>query len=241
MSTTELTAQQEKWAKPAMTHTVEFFHSRLRRLVAGKLAESGRSWEEVVADPDFELSVDDFRQLDTELLATGYRYEMSAQISLSEAPEKYRAVNGLADTGVDARTEEGLLIVGSGANVFRAPQDVVGKARLVSTVEIVMDMLLNGVPENTIAVIDDSGGTLTAPILEHFAGVVCMGGTVRSHLGILTREYNVPCLMDAQLDGLRDGDRIRVEYSKSPADVYAENDPATRSRILKLEGETSAQ
>ena len=29
-----------------------------------------------------------------------------------------------------------------------------------------------------------------------------MGGTIRSHLGILTREYDVPCLMNATLDGL---------------------------------------
>ena len=35
-----------------------------------------------------------------------------------------------------------------------------------------------------------------------------MGGTVRSHLGILTREYNVPCLMAAELDGLADGDEV---------------------------------
>lgn len=240
MSIVELAAQSGKWSKPAMTHTVEFFHSRIRELVAQKLAESGRSWEEVVDDPDFELSLEDFERLDAELLETDYRYEMSAQISLTEAPDKYRAATQLADTGADSRDEAGRLVVGSGANVFRAPEDLVGTARLVSTVETVMEMLVNGVPENTIAVIDDSGGTLTAPILEHFAGVLCMGGTVRSHLGILTREYNVPCLMDVQLDGLHDGDTVRVEYSKPPADVYAENDPASRSRILKLEGESRA-
>lgn len=240
MSIVELAAQSGKWSKPAMTHTVEFFHSRIRELVAQKMAESGKSWEEVVDDPDFELSREDFEQLDAELLGTGYRYEMSAQISLTEAPDKYRAAAQLADTGADSRDEAGRLVIGTGANVFRAPEDLVGTARLVSTVETVMEMLVNGVPENTIAVIDDSGGTLTAPILEHFAGVLCMGGTVRSHLGILTREYNVPCLMDVRLDGLHDGDTVRVEYSKPPADVYAENDPASRSRILKLEGESRA-
>lgn len=240
MSIVELAAQSGKWSKPAMTHTVEFFHSRIRELVAQKMAESGKSWEEVVDDPDFELSREDFEQLDAELLGTGYRYEMSAQISLTEAPDKYRAAAQLADTGADSRDEAGQLVIGTGANVFRAPEDLVGTARLVSTVETVMEMLVNGVPENTIAVIDDSGGTLTAPILEHFAGVLCMGGTVRSHLGILTREYNVPCLMDVRLDGLHDGDTVRVEYSKPPADVYAENDPASRSRILKLEGESRA-
>jgi signal transduction protein with GAF and PtsI domain len=98
-----------------------------------------------------------------------------------------------------------------------------------------MDMLVNGVPENTIAVIDDSGGTLTAPILEGFAGVVCMGGTIRSHLGILTREYNIPCLMAADLDGLQEGDTVLVEYSKPAADAYAERDAAARPRIIKVD------
>jgi phosphohistidine swiveling domain-containing protein len=99
-----------------------------------------------------------------------------------------------------------------------------------------MELLTGGVPEGTIAVIDDSGGTLTAPVLGDFAAVICMGGTVRSHLGILTREYGVPCLMAAELDGLAEGDRITVEYSKPAADAYADATAAAaqRSRIIKL-------
>ena len=64
--------------------------------------------------------------------------------------------------------------------------------------------------------------------------VLCMGGTVRSHLGILTREYGVPCLMAAELDGLADGDAILVEYSKSATDAYAERDDAARARVIKV-------
>jgi phosphohistidine swiveling domain-containing protein len=126
-------------------------------------------------------------------------------------------------------------VVGTGDNVFRARADVAGTARYVSTVETVMEMLTEGVPEGTIAIIDDSGGTLTAPILGDFTGVVCMGGTIRSHLGILTREFGVPCLMAATLDGLKDGDQVTVEYSKPAADAYAnaETAAAQRARIIK--------
>ena len=65
--------------------------------------------------------------------------------------------------------------------------------------------------------------------------VVCMGGTIRSHLGILTREFGVPCLMAATLDGLKDGDSVSVEYSKPAADAYAnaETAAAQRARIIK--------
>jgi phosphohistidine swiveling domain-containing protein len=221
-----------KWHKESMTPTVEFFHSRIRALAARRIAAGGLGWEQVAADPP--VTRDDFTALDEELIGTGYRYEMSAQISLREAPGKYQPMAKIKDTGSAETDEQGNARVGTGANVFVVGNDVIGTARIVSTTETVMDMLINGVPEGTIAVIDDSGGTLTAPILESFAGVICMGGTVRSHLGILTREYGVPCLMDARLDGLHDGDRVQVEFTKPPADAYAEEDPAARARIWKI-------
>lgn len=222
-----------KWGKQAMMPTVEFYHAAIRRLVAEKFAASGKTWEEAVVDPSLELTRADFERIEQELLATGYRFEMSAQISIIEEPDKYKPIAGVGDSGQQAKDEEGRLIVGTGDNVFQA-SDLEGTARFVGTVDVVMDMLMNGVPEGTIAIIDDSGGTLTAPILEGFAGVVCMGGTIRSHLGILTREYGIPCLMAAELDGLAEGDRIRVQYSKAAADAYAERDDAARARIVKI-------
>ena len=223
----------DKWGKQAMMPTVEFYHAAIRRLVAEKFAASGKTWEEAVVDPSLELTRADFERIEQELLATGYRFEVSAQISLIEEPDKYKPLAGVGDSGTQASDDQGRLIVGTGDNVFQAA-DLDGTARFVGTVDVVMDMLINGVPEGTIAIIDDSGGTLTAPILEDFAGVVCMGGTIRSHLGILTREYGIPCLMAAELDGLADGDRILVEYSKTAADAYAERDDSARARIVKI-------
>ena len=66
----------------------------------------------------------------------------------------------------------------------------------------------------------DSGGTLTAPILEQFKGVICAGGSTRSHLGILTREYGVPCLMNARISGIHHGDLVEMETS-APAKTAA--------------------
>jgi signal transduction protein with GAF and PtsI domain len=93
----------------------------------------------------------------------------------------------------------------------RYPANVVGVARYIRGNARVLADLADGVPPETIAVIDDSGGTLTAPSIEQFAGVVCAGGSVRSHLGIITREYGIPCLMNARVRGIRDGDRIEIE------------------------------
>jgi phosphohistidine swiveling domain-containing protein len=222
----------DKWGKEAMTPTVEFYHAAIRKAVAEKFAASGKSWEAAVVDPSLELTRADFERIEQELLATGYRFETSAQISFIEEPDKYKPLATVGDSGQQAKDDQGRLIVGTGDNVFQA-SDIAGTARFVGTVDVVMDMLINGVPEGTIAIIDDSGGTLTAPILEHFTGVVCMGGTIRSHLGILTREYGIPCLMAAELDGIIDGDQILVEYSKPAADAYAERDDAARARIVK--------
>ena len=232
-TTTEQGAVPDKWGGKAMTPTVEFFHSAVRKLVAERFAASGKSWEEAVEDPAMELTREDFERIEADMLATGYLFEYSAQVSFTEAPEKHKPEAGVGDSGNQPTDEQGRPIVGTGDNVFRAKADLTGTARFITTVEVVMEMLTEGVPEGTIAVIDDSGGTLTAPILEDFAGVVCMGGTIRSHLGILTREYNIPCLMAAELDGLADGDTVLVEYSKPAADAYAARDDAARPRIIK--------
>ena len=41
--------------------------------------------------------------------------------------------------------------------------------------------------------------------------MICAGGTVRSHLGILTREYGIPCVMNAKISGIKEGERVEIE------------------------------
>lgn len=223
------------WARESATPVVERYHSAVRALVAERFAASGKTWEEAVEQRLLEPTVEDLEKIEADLLAEDYKFDVSATISLKEEPDKYKPLAGIANTGEHEKDEQGRAIVGTGDNVFKAA-DITGTARYISDVEKVMEMLTEGVPENTVAVIDDSGGTLTAPILGDFKAVVCMGGTVRSHLGILTREYNVPCLMNATLDGLTDGDEVTVEYSKNAADAYADGDAAAehRARIIKI-------
>ena len=225
----------DQWARESATPVVERYHSAVRALVAERFAASGKTWEEAVESRILEPSAEDLWKIEADLLAEGYKFDVSATISLKEEPDKYKPLAGIANTGEHEKDEQGRAIVGTGDNVFKA-SDVTGTARYISDVEKVMEMLTGGVPENTVAIIDDSGGTLTAPILGDFKAVVCMGGTVRSHLGILTREYNVPCLMNATLDGLTDGDEVTVEYSKPAADAYADPDAAAehRARIIKI-------
>lgn len=237
-TTTETAARPypDQWPRESATPVVERYHSAVRALAARKLADSGMSWEEAVEAGALLPTREELEKIEADLLAEGYKFDVSATISLKEEPDKYKPLAGIADSGEQDTDEQGRVIVGAGDNVFKAPADVTGIARYISDVDKVMEMLTGGVPEKTVAIIDDSGGTLTAPILGDFTAVVCMGGTVRSHLGILTREYNVPCLMNADLDGLADGDEVTVEYSKKAADAYADAEAAAehRARIIKV-------
>lgn len=232
----EIVPYAEAWSRESEFPIVETYHSAIRKLMAERFEADGRSWGECVHDPAFQITKEDLEKIEADLLATGKRFEVSATVSFKEEPDKYQPLAGMTDSGTQDLDDQGRRIVGTGDNVFRAKADVEGVARYVSDVDVVMDMLDNGVPQSTIAIIDDSGGTLTAPILGDFTAVVCLGGTTRSHLGILTREYWVPCLMNAKLDGLKDGDRITVEYSKPAADAYADAEAAeaARARVIKL-------
>jgi len=73
---------------------------------------------------------------------------------------------------------------------------------------------------------------------EQFDAVICMGGTVRSHLGIVTREFRIPCLMNASIDEsqIKEGDRVEVEYSAQAASLeqYHGEAEQARARIWKL-------
>lgn len=224
---------QYKWAIAQNRRTVEFFHRRVSEVVQQRLADSGKSWEEAVLDPDLELTTDDFAAIEREFLDQGELFESSAGISVQESPEKYQPLGSMSSGAELTTDEQGRGLAGDGDNVFSTAEDVVGIARFISSVDRVMEMLVDGVPEGTVAIIDDSGGTLTAPILEDFKAVVCKGGSVRSHLGILTREYQIPCLMNVNVEGLQEGDRVQVEYSTRAKSPYDETD-TNRARIWKL-------
>ena len=216
-------ADSDKYGDESASALVEAFHSAVKDLVRRRLAQSGGDWNSFVFDKSLDLITrDDFTAIDRRMLELGHRYDWSALVSASERPEAYKPAPGASEdlTGFsfehpDAPTApadgEGWAQCGVGDNVVPYDERVVGTARYIRSSAMVLSYLTSGVPADTIAIIDDSGGTLTAPILEQFKGVLCAGGTVRSHLGILTREYGIPCFMNARLSGIREGDSVMLE------------------------------
>jgi hypothetical protein len=194
--------------------------SLVQDLAASRFAASGVSWDAFVRGAGNDaIRREDFDRIEARILASGYRFDWSAGISAAERPDVYKSAGGSIDEGGFAHPdapsvdcdETGRALRGVGDNVVRYEAEVTGTARYIRSNDRVLRYLSEGVPPGTIAIIDDSGGTLTAPIIEQFAGVICAGGTVRSHLGILTREYNIPCFMNAKVAGIREGDLIAME------------------------------
>jgi phosphohistidine swiveling domain-containing protein len=213
----------DKYGDEAQLAIVEAFHSAIKARVRDHLEVSGESWRDFVfAHAETLTSSAACSAIEGRLVELGHRYEWSALVSQRERPDAYKPADGATDENAnfsfehpDARTgtvdSGGRRLCGQGDNVVGYAENTVGNATYVRSSERVLRYLTDGVPPGTIAVIDDSGGTLTAPILEQFAGVICAGGTVRSHLGILTREYGIPCLMNAKIAGIKEGDRVMLE------------------------------
>ena len=65
--------------------------------------------------------------------------------------------------------------------------------------------------EGVVALVRDAGATFLAPIYHELTAVVCTSGTVRVHIGIVSREFQIPCVMGVPFaDGEpADGDRGR--------------------------------
>jgi hypothetical protein len=219
----KLLVDNDKYAEPNASVVVDAYHAAIHDLIRRKLDACGGDWASFVFDKSYDLiTAAEFSAIEKRLLDTGHRFDWSAMISVRERPEAYKPATGV---GEDIKTfsfehpeavagppdANGREQRGIGDNVVKYPNNLVGIARYIRSSDRVLELLTSGVPADTVAIIDDSGGTLTAPILERFKGVICAGGTVRSHLGILTREYGIPCLMNAKISGIREGDRVEIE------------------------------
>jgi hypothetical protein len=132
--------------------------------------------------------------------------------------------------------------IGHGDNVLRHPSNIEGQILAISDADQVMEFLTQGIPKGKIILIDDSGGTLTAPLIEDFQAILCLGGTTRSHLGILAREFKIPCLMNVILgetERLKNDDWVEVEYSapaRTAASYHGKGEAIT-AHIWKIEKE----
>jgi phosphohistidine swiveling domain-containing protein len=102
--------------------------------------------------------------------------------------------------------------VGTGMNLFAAGE-VTGVAQWFNDTSDVLDIDDDDL-EDTIAFVHKGGMTFLSPILPDLRGIVCSAGSRESHLAILCRESDVPCVLQAQLSGeVSDGDTVTLDLT----------------------------
>jgi phosphohistidine swiveling domain-containing protein len=235
---------QPKWKLPESTTLSKLTREAVFNTVSKNLKSLGDdvSWNDVVNDRTMELlSAEDAQKIADDVwtqfqMTEGRKYYAGCEVAVKEQPDRYvlRSEAMAAQESV-ADLPEGA--IADGDNAFRA-EDLEGEVLVIREVAEVDRLMREGVPEGTIGVIDDAGGTMTAPILEEFDGVLCLAGTVRSHLAIISREFGVPVLMNVRMARpLKTGERIRVQYSADPqnVDAYFGDEVKPRAVVTLLE------
>ncbi|MGH9083877.1 MAG: PEP-utilizing enzyme [Acidimicrobiales bacterium] len=107
--------------------------------------------------------------------------------------------------------------IGRGAKVFdHAP--VRGAFTPMEGPDDVLALMDSGA-EGVVALVRDAGATFLAPIYHELTGIICTSGTLRSHIGIVSREFQVPCVMGCEFpDGEPEAGR-EVELDCSGEDA----------------------
>jgi signal transduction protein with GAF and PtsI domain len=103
--------------------------------------------------------------------------------------------------------------IARGVKVFDHPR-VQGTWRVLESPDDVLALMDSGA-EGVIAGVRDAGATFLSPIFHELAGVVCTGGTPRSHIGIVSREFQVPCIMGAVFSAAEPVDGATAEIDCS--------------------------
>ncbi|MHB1786722.1 MAG: PEP-utilizing enzyme [Acidimicrobiales bacterium] len=90
--------------------------------------------------------------------------------------------------------------IGRGAKVFDH-EPVQGRWCVMSGPDDVLALMDAGGGEGVVAVVRDAGASFLAPLYHELTAVVCTSGTVRSHIGIVSREFQLPCVVAATFHG----------------------------------------
>lgn len=89
--------------------------------------------------------------------------------------------------------------IATGAKVFDHAA-VRGRFTPMDGPEDVLALVDSGA-DGVIARVRDAGATFLAPIYHELTGIICTSGTLRSHIGIVSREFQVPCVMGCSFEG----------------------------------------
>jgi phosphoenolpyruvate-protein kinase (PTS system EI component) len=122
-------------------------------------------------------------------------------------------------------------LIGTGINVFTSDENVVGVIRFLDSPDEVLEFIDGPDVENTVVI--SRGGTTTfmsPALMAGVAGLITLQGAPESHLGILSREFSIPCVMSTTFtDGIAtsrgetipaDGTRVRLDITGEKGQIF---------------------
>lgn len=108
-------------------------------------------------------------------------------------------------------------LIATGLNVFNTSHEPEGVVKFLGNPIEVLDLVTSGRTNRFIILAQGGTTTFLSPILaEGTLGILTMSGAPQSHLGILSREFQIPCVMTLALE---DWDR-RYVPGESGADYF---------------------
>ena len=91
-------------------------------------------------------------------------------------------------------------VIAEGYNAFETPKSPSGTIKYLPDPPSVMALIRSGKIKEHILLVRGGTTTFLAPALSLGAiGIITMSGAPESHLGILSREFQTPCVMTAGL------------------------------------------
>ena len=95
-----------------------------------------------------------------------------------------------------------MTVIAEGMNVFETNKQPSGTVHYLASPMDVISLIDSGKLRDHILLVRGGTTTFLAPALTMGAiGVITMSGAPESHLGILSREFQTPCVMTAYLTG----------------------------------------
>lgn len=122
-------------------------------------------------------------------------------------------------------------LIGTGIKAYTSESGATGRIRFLDTPDEVLEFI-DG-PDVEESIIISRGGTTTfmsPALMAGVAGLITLQGAPESHLGILSREFSIPCVMTTEFtEGIQtargetipaDGTTVRIEISGDRGQIF---------------------
>ena len=126
-----------------------------------------------------------------------------------------------------------MTVIAEGMNVFETNKHPSGTVHYLASPTDVISLIDSGKLRDHILLVRGGTTTFLAPALTMGAiGVITMSGAPESHLGILSREFQTPCVMTAHLVG---GSGSRYVPGETGDEHFEEIVEALNGKNVKLD------